>query len=197
MVCVLKSVLFCTYSFNDTRGSPAVGLGTSRWSQINSFLVLQHSMMQLCLSHSKESYGGDIWKNLCTFYFVQNAIWIEREWGRVKWLFRHKNKWLDCSVIVCLWTEAPFHIQLVAIAILWLATRLDDSLSWFRAIFFVCFPMGDFFPNRASWLYSVSFITIHWKVHLWPQLWDFVFFLSPPLRMLSSLGFFGIRLNRK
>lgn len=42
MVCVLKPVLFCTYSYNEAGGSSAVSLGASRWSQINSFFMLQH-----------------------------------------------------------------------------------------------------------------------------------------------------------
>lgn len=77
---------------------------------------------------------------------------------------------------------------------LWWGIKLADSLSVFGAIFIYAFPWMTF-PNRVPWVHSISFISIHWKFHLWFQFWTFVL-LSPPLRMLS-FGFLWHKVNRK
>lgn len=82
--CVSWPVLFKLYGFHtlpfSNGGSPAVKLGASRWSQINSFLILHHSKYSTAfLFDSKENWRDGGWKNLHAFYVLNSTIGIRRE----------------------------------------------------------------------------------------------------------------------
>lgn len=92
---VLKRVILCTYLYNDAGSSPAVRLGASRWCQINSFLMLQHSSIPWCncVSEQRKLWRRHVEEPMCILLCAKyHTNWegVREDLMTVQTL---KNKW--------------------------------------------------------------------------------------------------------